>query len=29
LSREEVLAEAPAHEAGFFRVPRVLDADAG
>ncbi|MGQ0550091.1 MAG: Asp-tRNA(Asn)/Glu-tRNA(Gln) amidotransferase subunit GatC [Armatimonadota bacterium] len=29
LSREEVLGQAPAHEAGFFRVPRVLDADAG
>jgi len=29
LSREEVLTQAPAHEGGFFRVPRVLDADAG
>ncbi|MGH2406349.1 MAG: Asp-tRNA(Asn)/Glu-tRNA(Gln) amidotransferase subunit GatC [bacterium] len=28
LSREEILAQAPAHEAGFFRVPRVLEADA-
>jgi aspartyl-tRNA(Asn)/glutamyl-tRNA(Gln) amidotransferase subunit C len=25
LSREEVLAQAPAHEGGFFRVPRVLE----
>ena len=28
LPREEVLAEAPVHEQGFFRVPRVLEADA-
>lgn len=28
LSREEVLAEAPAHDGGFFRVPRVLEPDA-
>lgn len=28
LSREEVLGQAPAHEAGFFRVPRVLEAEA-
>ncbi len=27
LEREEVLAQAPAHEQGFFRVPRVLEAD--
>ena len=26
LPRDEVLAQAPAHEAGFFRVPRVLEA---
>jgi aspartyl-tRNA(Asn)/glutamyl-tRNA(Gln) amidotransferase subunit C len=25
LDREEVLAQAPAHEAGFFKVPRVLE----
>ncbi len=25
LDRDEVLAQAPAHEAGFFRVPRVLE----
>lgn len=28
LPRQEVLAQAPSHEAGFFRVPRVLEADA-
>ncbi len=27
LPREEVLAQAPAHDAGFFRVPLVLEAD--
>lgn len=27
LSRDEVLAAAPAHEQGFFRVPRVLEAE--
>ena len=25
LPREEVLAQAPAHDAGFFRVPKVLE----
>lgn len=25
LDRAEVLAQAPAHEGGFFRVPRVLE----
>ena len=25
LDRDEVLAQAPAHEGGFFRVPRVLE----
>ena len=25
LDRDEVLAQAPAHEQGFFRVPRVLE----
>lgn len=27
LPRDEVLAQAPAHEAGFFRVPLVLETD--
>ncbi|MDQ7840158.1 MAG: Asp-tRNA(Asn)/Glu-tRNA(Gln) amidotransferase subunit GatC [bacterium] len=27
LSRDEVLAAAPAHEQGFFKVPRVLEAE--
>ncbi|MDR7522336.1 MAG: Asp-tRNA(Asn)/Glu-tRNA(Gln) amidotransferase subunit GatC [Armatimonadota bacterium] len=27
LDREEVLAQAPAHEQGFFKVPRVFEAD--
>ncbi len=27
LQRDEVLAQAPAHEQGFFRVPRVLEAE--
>lgn len=27
VSRDEVLAQAPAHEQGFFRVPRVLEAE--
>lgn len=25
LDRDEVLAQAPAHDGGFFRVPRVLE----
>jgi aspartyl-tRNA(Asn)/glutamyl-tRNA(Gln) amidotransferase subunit C len=25
LDRDEVLAQAPAHDAGFFRVPKVLE----
>jgi aspartyl-tRNA(Asn)/glutamyl-tRNA(Gln) amidotransferase subunit C len=28
LDRDEVLAQAPEHEAGYFMVPRVLEADA-
>lgn len=28
LDRDEVLGQAPAHVGGFFRVPRVLEADA-
>jgi len=28
LSREEILAQAPSHEAGFFSVPRVLETAA-
>lgn len=27
LPRDDVLAAAPAHEHGFFRVPRVLEAE--
>lgn len=27
LDRDEVLAQAPAHEQGFFKVPRVLEAE--
>jgi aspartyl-tRNA(Asn)/glutamyl-tRNA(Gln) amidotransferase subunit C len=27
LNRDEVLAQAPAHEQGFFRVPRVFEIE--
>jgi aspartyl-tRNA(Asn)/glutamyl-tRNA(Gln) amidotransferase subunit C len=29
LDRDEVLGQAPDHEDGYFRVPRILDGDEG